>query len=90
MSVDDILRGLGVSPAVLYQHFDSKEALYKAVLNEISAKRESYVDAILTGDDAFGTVLSHIMRIHADSVATDPDYLRKEMQVVLERAAAAK
>jgi len=90
VSVDDIAKRLGVSPAVLYQHFESKEALYEAVLNEISDKRESYVDAILTGNDDFGTVLSHMTRIYADSVAADPDYLRMEMQAVLEGAAAAQ
>jgi len=90
VSVDDIAKRLGVSPAVLYQHFDSKEALYEAVLNEISDKRESYVDAILAADDDFGTVLSHMTRIYAASVATDPDYLRMEMQAVLEGAAAAQ
>jgi len=90
VSVDDIAKRLGVSPAVLYQHFDSKEALYEAVVSEISDKRESYVDAILGGDDDFATVLSHMTRIYADSVATDPDYLRMEMQATLEGAAAAQ
>lgn len=90
VSVDDIARRLGVSPAVLYQHFESKEALYEAVLGEIAVKRESYVEAILDGDDDFATVLSHMTRIYADSVAADPDYLRMEMQATLEGAAAAQ
>ncbi|HKJ87281.1 MAG TPA: helix-turn-helix domain-containing protein, partial [Gammaproteobacteria bacterium] len=36
VSVDEIAGRLGVSPAVLYRHFDSKEALYEAALTEIS------------------------------------------------------
>ena len=90
VSVDDIAKRLGVSPAVLYQHFDSKESLYEAVLSEITDKRESYVEAILAVNDDFATVLSHMTRIYADSVAADPDYLRMEMQAVLEGSAAAQ
>lgn len=90
VSVDDIAKRLGVSPAVLYQHFDSKESLYEAVLSEIADRRESYVDAILMGDDDFASVLSRMTRIYADSVADDPDYLRMEMQAVLEGSAAAQ
>ena len=49
VSVDEIAKRLGVSPAVLYQHFASKVALYEAVLNEIACHRESYVEAALAG-----------------------------------------
>jgi len=40
VSVDDIARRLGVSPAILYRHFPSKEALYESVLNEIELAAE--------------------------------------------------
>ena len=90
VSVDDIAKRLGVSPAVLYQHFDSKEALYEAVLNEITDRRESYVDAVLSGNDDFGTVLLIMTRIYVESVARDPDYLKMEMHNVLEGASAAQ
>lgn len=84
VAVDDIARRLGVSPAVLYRHFDSKEALYEAVLNEIACARESYVDAILSGPDEFGAVLARITAVFVTSIADDPDYLRMEMQAALE------
>lgn len=90
VSVDDIARRLGVSPAVLYQHFDSKEALYEAVVSEITDKRESYVDAVLSGKDDFGTVLLMMTQIYVESVARDPDYLKMEMHNVLEGASAAQ
>lgn len=90
VSVDDIAKRLGVSPAVLYQHFDSKEALYEAVLNEITEKRESYVEAILSGEDDFASVLSSMTQIYAKSVARDPDYLKMEMHNVLEGASATQ
>ncbi len=90
VSVDEIAVRLGVSPAVLYQHFPSKEALYEAVLAGISEKRESYVDAVLDGSQEFAEVLRRMARVFITSVANDPDYLRMEMLSALEGADAAK
>lgn len=90
VSVDEIASRLGVSPAILYRHFESKEALYEEVLNEIACRRESYVDAIVTGEADFASVLRRITRIYVDSVASDPDYLRMEMHSVLEGSAATR
>ena len=90
VSVDEIAKRLGVSPAVLYQHFDSKEALYEAVLNEIACHRESYVEAALAGPDDFSCVLSRMTRVYIDSVIGDPDYLKMEMQAMLEDARLAE
>ena len=90
VSVDEIAKRLGVSPAVLYRHFDSKDALYEAVLNEIACHRESYVEAALSGPDDFASVLSLMTRVYIDSVARDPDYLIMEMRSVLEGSATAQ
>lgn len=90
VAVDEIARRLGVSPAVLYQHFASKEALYEAVLNDMACRRESYVDAALNGPDDFGSILSRMTMVFVESVAQDPDYLIMEMHSVLEGAAAAQ
>ena len=90
VSVDEIARRLGVSPAVLYRHFDSKEALYEAALSEIACQRESYVEAALSGPEDFGSVLLRMTRVYAASVARDPDYLRMEMHSVLEGAPAVQ
>lgn len=90
VSVDEIARRLGVSPAVLYRHFDSKEALYEAALTEIAGRRESYVEAALSGPDDFASVLLRMTRVFAASVARDPDYLRMEMHGMLEGAAVAQ
>lgn len=84
VSVDEIARRLGVSPAILYRHFDSKEALYEAVLNAMAHRRESYVAAVVQSDGSFNEVLRCITRIYTESVANDPDYLRMEMQSALE------
>ena len=84
VSVDEIARRLGVSPAILYRHFSSKEALYEAVLNDMAQRRESYVVVVVQSDGSFNEVLRYITRIYVDSVASDPDYLRMEMQSALE------
>ena len=90
VSVDEIAKRLGVSPAVLYRHFESKDELYESVLSEIACHRESYVEAALSGPDDFGSVLTRMTRIYIESVARDPDYLRMEMHSVLEGAAATQ
>lgn len=89
VSVDDIVQRVGVSPAVLYRHFVSKDALYEAVLNEIAGTREDYVGAVLGGAADFGGVLRRMTQVYVDSVARYPDYLRMEMHAVLEGSQAA-
>lgn len=84
VSVDEIARRLGVSPAVLYRHFPSKEALYEEVLNQICAQRESYIETVLNGPDDFGSVLERMALMFADKLSSDSDYLRMEMQAALE------
>ena len=90
VAVDEIAKRLGVSPAVLYQHFPSKESLYEEVLNNISAERESYIEAALNGPDDFGSVLQRMALVFADKLSKDSDYLRMEMQAALEDAPMAQ
>jgi AcrR family transcriptional regulator len=90
VSVDEIAKRLGVSPAVLYQHFPSKEALYESVLNTISEKRESYAEAALAEPSDFKSVLQRMTRVFVKSVSRDPDYLRMELMSALEDAPAAQ
>ncbi len=86
VAVDEIASRLGVSPAVLYRHFPSKEALYGEVLDTLSAQRENYVDAALRSPDDFGSILLRMTQVFAESVARDPDYLKMEMLSTLEDA----
>ena len=90
VSVDEIARRLGVSPAILYRHFASKEALYEEVLNAIACKRESYVEAVVSSDGSFSDVLRKITGIYIDSVSKDPDYLRMELHSALEGSDATR
>jgi AcrR family transcriptional regulator len=84
VSVDELARRVGVSPAVLYQHFASKDALYEAVLDSLAAPRETYVEAALDGPDDFASVLSRITQVFIARVEEDPDYFRMELQSALE------
>jgi len=90
VAVDEIARRLGVSPAVLYQHFPSKEVLYEEVLNHISTQRESYIEAALNGPDDFGSVLERMALVFAGKLSSDSDYLRMEMRAALEDAPMAQ
>ncbi len=90
VSVDEIARRVGVSPAILYRHFPSKEALYEEVLNQIACKRESYVEAVVQSDGSFSEVLRMITRRYVESVSRDPDYLRMELQSALEGSDATR
>ena len=90
VSVDDIARRLGVSPAILYRHFPSKEALYEAALSQIACTRESYVEAVVSSDGSFDDVLKRITRIYIGSVSRDPDYLRMELQSALDGSDATR
>lgn len=90
VSVDEIAKRLGVSPAVLYRHFPSKEALYEAVLNEIACHRENYIEAVVEDSGDFASMLRRMTRVYVTSVARDPDYLRMELQSVLEGGTAER
>jgi len=90
VSVDEIARRVGVSPAILYRHFPSKDALYEEVLNQIACKRESYVEAVVQSDGSFSEVLRMITRRYVESVSRDPDYLRMELQSALEGSDATR
>lgn len=84
VSIDEIARAVDVSPAVLYRHFDSKQALYDAVLQELSSQRESYVDAVVNSDAHFEEVLIGMTEVFIRSIDENPNLLRIEMQSLLD------
>ena len=83
VSIDEIARAVNVSPAILYRHFDSKQALYDAVLHELSSQRESYVDAVVNSNATFEEVLIGMTKVFIHSIDDNPNLLRIEMQSML-------
>lgn len=84
VSIDEIVNAVGVSPAILYRHFKSKDALYDAVLQDFACQRESYVDTIVNSDADFETILRGITSVFIDSIVSQPDLLKIEMYSLLE------
>lgn len=83
VSIDEIARAVHVSPAILYRHFDSKQALYDAVLAELSSQRESYVEAVINSGANFEEVLVSMTEVFIHSIDENPNLLRIEMQSLL-------
>ncbi len=84
VSIDEIAREVDVSPAILYRHFDSKQALYDAVLQKLSCQRESYVETVVNSGTSFEDVLQGMIQVFISSITENPDMLRIEMQSLLE------
>ncbi len=90
VSIDEIAREVDVSPAILYRHFRSKKELYDTVLHELSGKRESYVEAVTQRGTSFEDVLTGMTAIYIDSIASNPDLLRIELQSLLDGNTASR
>lgn len=84
VSIDEISREVNVSPAILYRHFESKQDIYDAVVEELSSKRESYVDTVINHGTSFEGILQGMTRTFIKSIAENPEILRIEMQSLLE------
>ena len=90
VSIDEIVNEVGVSPAILYRHFTSKEDLYQAVLQEFACTRESYVETVVEDDISFEKVLRGMTRVFVNSIVNDPDLLKMEMHSQLEGSEASQ
>ncbi|GMR00884.1 MAG: hypothetical protein BMS9Abin19_0226 [Gammaproteobacteria bacterium] len=84
VSIDEIARAVHVSPAILYRHFDSKQALYAAVLEKFAGQRQSYVDTIVNYGTNFEDALAGMTQVYIENIAKNPDILRIELHSLLE------
>ncbi len=85
VSIDEIARKVDVSPAILYRHFKSKQVLYDAVLQAMSAQRESYVQTVINSGTSFEDVLTGMTQVYIKSISENPDLLRIEFQSLLDK-----
>src|SRR5205085_11070270 len=53
-SMDDVAAAAGISRLIVYRHFNSKEALYEAVLERVSARLGEVLTEQLTLEDRTG------------------------------------
>jgi len=88
VSVDEIARAVDVSPAILYRHFDSKQALYNSVLEKFSHQRQSYVDTIVNHGTRFEDALAGMTQVYIAYIEKNPDILRIELHSLLEGSPA--
>lgn len=84
VSVNEIAEECKVSPAVLYQHFRSKEALYEEVTNDLACEREDYVDAVLSGPSDFANVLYRMTVVFVKGRIRDADSVRIELRSLID------
>lgn len=85
VSIDEIARQVDVSPSILYRHFKSKQVLYNAVLQAMSAQRESYVQTVVNSGTSFEDVLTGMTQVYIKSISENPDLLRIEFQSLLDK-----
>jgi AcrR family transcriptional regulator len=67
-SMDDVAAACGITKLIVYRHFDSKEALYRAVLEAVSQRQvQVFLDNVLGGSQTLGlgTFLT-VAREHPD------------------------
>ena len=81
VSVDEIARAVNVSPAILYRHFNSKQALYDAVLEKFSCQRQSYVDTIVNHGTRFEDALAGMTQVFIENVAENPETSASTMEL---------
>ncbi|VAW50413.1 Transcriptional regulator, AcrR family [hydrothermal vent metagenome] len=84
VSIDEIARKVNVSPAILYRHFASKQALYAAVLEKFAGQRQSYVDTIVNHGTRFEDALAGMTQVYIKNTAENPDILKIELHSLLE------
>lgn len=67
-SMEDVAAACGITKLIVYRHFDSKEELYRAVLEEVSQRQvQVFLDNVLEGAESLGfrTFLT-VAREHPD------------------------
>jgi len=66
-SMEAIAAAAGISKLIVYRHFDSKEALYRAVLDDAAGRlAEAFADATRRGDPAEAPALAFLRAARED------------------------
>lgn len=62
-SMDDVAAAAGVTKLIVYRHFDSKEELYRAVLDEVAARVASEFVRGINAPDPRGTAARSLLTV---------------------------
>jgi AcrR family transcriptional regulator len=71
-SMDDVAAEAGVTKLIVYRHFDSKEELYRAVLDAVNDRIREELFRALNRDDTSGRAIAAMLRVARD----EPDGFR--------------
>lgn len=83
----EIAAQVGIRAPSLFKHFDSKDALYNAVLLNIFARLTEVAER-LEGDRPFAMRLEHFLDGYVDLVASDPHVVPLLFRELMERSDA--
>lgn len=72
-SMEDVAAEAGVTKLIVYRHFDSKEDLYRAVLEQVAGRlRQEFAAGILAGPAVRGVAVRSLLTVARE----DPDGFR--------------
>jgi AcrR family transcriptional regulator len=72
-SMEDVAAEAGVTKLIVYRHFDSKEDLYRAVLQRVAERlREEFAAGVLEGPEVKGVAVRSLLTVARE----DPDGFR--------------
>jgi TetR/AcrR family transcriptional regulator of autoinduction and epiphytic fitness len=74
--IDRIVEAAGVSKATVYRHFPDKEALFTALIQQMSCRKELFqIQSLSSYEDEPSTFLKRYATTMLDNVANDPQIL---------------
>ena len=82
----ELARAAGISEAMVFKHFPTKNALYRAILAHKIEESERVLplSGLAAGDRAPAVVLGHVARTLLERIETDPSFLRLLLYCALE------
>jgi TetR/AcrR family transcriptional regulator len=75
VSIRDVARQAGMTPAALYHHFPDKQDLYRQALKQAFSDRGSRLTAVLKSEDTCEQRLTKFIAHLCEDMAEDPDFL---------------
>lgn len=79
-TMDDVVRESGLSKGALYWYFDSKRALFRALLEEWFAEILSHMQAPLSSDLPANTKLEALVQSLKSAAALKPELFRAQLE----------